>query len=162
MRQHQIYKEYGFPWVVANECEQRLKKFPFIKSGNAKELKRFAELLESSMVALGDIGHYSRLVSLDSLTWLVSKLPYQLRRRWVEKSLAIEISTNSLAKFADLDQFVQVMSDKANSLFGLRSLTLTTKHVASAAHKPASKVKASFLMFSLLAPLQRKQISNQS
>ena len=55
--------------------------------------------------------------------------------------MAIENSTNSLAKFADLVQFVQVMSDEANSLFGLRSLT--TKPVAGAANKPASKVKAS-------------------
>ena len=74
-----LLKKYCSPWVVANECIQRLKKFPFIKSGNAKELKRFAELLESSLVTLGDIGHYGSLDSLDSVTSLVKKLPYELR-----------------------------------------------------------------------------------
>ena len=154
LAKERLQKEYGSPWVVANECEQRLKKFPFIKSGNAKELKRFAELLESSLVTLGDIGHYGSLDSLDSLTSLVNKLPYELRRRWVVKSVAIENSTNSLAKFADLVQFVQVMSDEANSLFGLRSLT--TKPVAGAANKPTSKVKASTFNVSSAGSITKK------
>ena len=67
-------------WVVANECEQRLKKFPFIKSGNAKKLKRFAKLLES-LVTLGYIGHYGSPDSFDSLVSLVNKLPYELGQR---------------------------------------------------------------------------------
>ena len=40
-----LLKEYGSPWIIANECEQRLKKFPFIKSGNAKAFCRIIEII---------------------------------------------------------------------------------------------------------------------
>ena len=37
-----LIKEYGFPWVVSDVCEQTLKNFPPIKHRDAEELKRFA------------------------------------------------------------------------------------------------------------------------
>ena len=117
-------------------CEQRLKKFPSIKSGDAKEIKRFAELLESSLIVLSVINHFGSLDSLDSLTMLVSKLPYDLRKSWVQKSVQIENSTGSLAKFTDFTNFVQVVSDEVNSLFGIRSLGIKTS-------KPLQRTKAS-------------------
>ena len=69
-----LFKEYGLLWVVSDVCEQRLKKFPSILSGDAKELKRFAELLEKCSVIVKDIRFYSNLDSLDMLTLLVKKL----------------------------------------------------------------------------------------
>ena len=117
LAKERLRKEYGSPWVVSDECEQRRKKFPAIKSGNSKELKRFAELLESTQIILSDVNHFGSLDSLDTLTSLVGKLPYKLRQRWVERSVQIENLTGSLAKFIDLVEFVQVMSDEANSLF---------------------------------------------
>ena len=81
LAKERLFKEYGSPWVVSDVCEQRLKKFPSIKSGDAKEIKRFAELLESSLIVLDGINHFGSLDSLDSLTMLVSKLPYDLRKR---------------------------------------------------------------------------------
>ena len=43
-----LNKEYGSPWVISDACEQRLKKFPSVRSGNGKQLRRFAELLEKN------------------------------------------------------------------------------------------------------------------
>ena len=94
--------------------------------------------MESTQIILSDLNHFGSLHSLDTLTSLVDKLPYELRRRWVERSVQIENLTGSLAKFIDLVEFVQVMSDEANSLFGLRSLN-TAKPVLN---KPVSKTKA--------------------
>ena len=74
-----LFKEYGSPWILSDVCEQRLKKFPSIIPGDAKELKRFAELLEKCSVIVKDIRCYSNLDSLDTLTLLVKKLPYNLR-----------------------------------------------------------------------------------
>ena len=136
LAKERLFKEYGSPWVVSDVCEQRLKKFPSIKSGDAKEIKRFAELLESSLIVLGGINHFGSLDSLDSLTMLVSKLPYDLRKRWVQKSVQIKNSTGSLAKFTGFTDFVQVVSDEVNSLFGIRSLGIKTS-------KPLQRTKAS-------------------
>ena len=43
-----LNKEYGSPWVISDACEQRLKKFPSVRSGDGKQLRRFAELLEKN------------------------------------------------------------------------------------------------------------------
>ena len=82
-----LNKEYGLPWVISDACEQRLKKFPSVRSGDGKQLRRFAELLEKTGVIVKDIRQYTSLDSLDMLTELVNKLPYDLKRRWVSKSV---------------------------------------------------------------------------
>ena len=120
---------------MSDVCEQRLKKFPSIISGDAKELKRFAELLEKSSVIVKDIRCYSNLDSLDTLTLLVKKLPYNLRTRWVKRAVQVENRSGKLANFSHFSEFVQLESEETNSLFGLRSLNV----------KPStSKVKASY------------------
>ena len=56
-----LFKKYGSPWIVSDVCKQRLKKFPSILSGDAKELKRFGELFEKCSVIVKDIRCYSSL-----------------------------------------------------------------------------------------------------
>ena len=51
----------------------------------------------------------------------MQKLPNALKGRWVKKSVQIENATNSIARFSDFVAFVQAESEKANSVFGLRS-----------------------------------------
>ena len=128
-----LFKEYDSPWIVSDVCKQRLKKFPSIISGDAKELKRFAELPEKCSVIVKDIRCYSNLDSLDTLTLLVKKLPYNLRTRWVKR--AIQYRSGKLTNFSHFSEFVPQESEKANSLFSLRSLNV----------KPStSKVKAAY------------------
>ena len=135
LAKNRLFKEYGSPWIVSDVCEQRLKKFPSIISGDAKELKRFAEFLEKCSVIVKDIRCYSNLDSLDALTLLVKKLPYNLRTRWVKRAVQVENRSGKLANFSHFSEFVQQESEEANSLFGLRSLNV----------KPStSKVKASY------------------
>ena len=129
------FREYGSPWIASDVCEQRLKKFPSIISGDAKELKRFAELFEKCSVIVKDIRCYSNLDSLYTLTLLVKKLPCNLRTRWVKRAVQVENRSGKLANFSQFSEFVQQESEETNSLFGLRSLNV----------KPStSKVKASY------------------
>ena len=93
LAKQRLTKEFGSPWIVSDVCEQNLKKLSFIKSGDAKQIKQFAVLLEKSYNVLVDINNFGSLNSLDSLTALVTKLPYKLRRRWVEKAVYMENST---------------------------------------------------------------------
>ena len=130
-----LFKEYGSLWIMSDVCKQRLKKFPSIISGDAKELKKFAELLEKCSVIVKDIRCYSNLDSLDTLTLLVKKLLYNLRTRWVKRAVQVENRSGKLANFSHFSEFVQQELEEANSLFGLRCLSL----------KPStSKVKAAY------------------
>ena len=61
------------------------------------------------------------LNSLNTLTQFVQKLLDALKGRWVKKSIQIENSTNSKARFLEFVSFVQAESEKANSVLGLRS-----------------------------------------
>ena len=135
-----LFQEYGSPWIMSDTCEQKLKGFTSIKSGDAKRIKLFAELLEKSLDIMNDINNFGSLNSLDTLTNLTSKLPFDLRRRLVTKSVDIERKTGSIAKFADFVSFVQNESAIANSLFGKRSLSIQSSITSS---KPKPKVKAS-------------------
>ena len=80
-----LTKEYGTPRIISDVCEQRLKAFPVIISGDGEQLRRFAELLEKTQVIVKDIRHYSSVDSLETLTDLVAKLPYDLKKRWGEE-----------------------------------------------------------------------------
>ena len=117
------------------------KKFPSIISGDAKELKRFVELQEKCSVIVKDIRCYSNryrlllLDSLDTLTVLVKKLPYNLKTRWVKRAVQVENRSGKLANFTHFSEFVQQEFEEANSLFGLRSLNVK---------QSTSKVKASY------------------
>ena len=140
-----LNKEYGSPWVISDACEQRLKKFPSVRSGNGKQLRRFAELLEKTGVIVKDIRQYTSLDSLDMLTELVNKLPYDLKKRWVSKSVQIQNYLGHLANFLHFVDFVRKESDEVNSLFGLRSLhpkTTSTKTKASSFGSVMSKTSA--------------------
>ena len=140
-----LNKEYGSPWVISDACEQRLKKFPSVRSGDGKQLRRFAELLEKTGVIVKDIRQYTSLNSLDMLTELVNKLPYDLKKRWVSKSVQIQNYLGHLANFLHFVEFVRKESDEVNSLFGLRSLhpkTTSTKTKASSFGSVMSKTSA--------------------
>ena len=140
-----LNKEYGSPWVISDACEQRLKKFPSVRSGDGKQLRRFAELLEKTGVIVKDIRQYTSLDSLDMLTELVNKLPYDLKKRWVSKSVQIQNYLGHLANFLHFVDFVHKESDEVNSLFGLRSLhpkTTSMKTKASSFGSVMSKTSA--------------------
>ena len=130
-----LEKEYDQPWVIADACERRLRKFVNVKSNDLENLRMFADLLEKTEVLLKDIQCYGSLNSLESITTLVNKLPYDMRRAWVRESVAIENRTNRIASFSDLTLFVINKSMEANSLYGRRIL--------ASANKPNSNIKSS-------------------
>ena len=74
-----LVREYKSPWIISDACYQKLKEFPAIKSGASGQLKTFCELLEKTLEITKDILRYTNLDTLDTLTALVGKLPYNLR-----------------------------------------------------------------------------------
>ena len=47
LAKQRLTKEYGSPWIVSNFCEQKLKKFSSIKSGDAKQIKYLPNSLKN-------------------------------------------------------------------------------------------------------------------
>ena len=101
-------------------------------------------------VIVGDEKHFSSLDFLDTLTCLITKLPYELRRRWIKRFVQMENTTGTLAKSSHFVDFVQYKSEELNSIFGLRSLNV----------KQVSKGKA--LSYSISAPCTSKNTKKPS
>ena len=121
---------------------KKLKELRAIKSGVSRQLKSFCELLEKTVVITKDISRYTNLDTLDTLTALIGKLPYNLRGRWVKRSVEIEKTRGLVAEFSDLVEFVKQESDVGNSFFGLRTLNDTSNRKS----KPfSSKATVAFL-----------------
>ena len=61
------------------------------------------------------------------MTQLIFKLPFEIRKAWVKRSLEIENERGMLAEFRDLVEFVNIISDESSSLFGKRIFGTTSK-----------------------------------
>ena len=111
-------KEYGRPSVYADACEQRLKSAKPIKSNDLEGLRYFSNLLEKNFITLEDIRFFGSLNPLDTMSLLINKLPFDLRRAWVKESVTVEQLTGQIADFSCFVSFVANISEEANSLYG--------------------------------------------
>ena len=77
------YQEYGRSCIIADICEQTLLQAPQVKGNNSSVIKSYFELLESMHGTLTNVCKMGSLNSVDSMTKLVNKLPFDTRRCWV-------------------------------------------------------------------------------
>ena len=127
MARDRLEREFGRPCIIAEACEQRLKGSSAVKSNDPESLKEFSELLEKTLISLEDIHYYGSINSLDTMTHLINKLPYDMRKGWVKESLAIQQRTSKVAEFSDFVKFVEREAEAANSLYGRRLFTSQSK-----------------------------------
>ena len=127
MARDRLEREFGQPCIIAEACEQRLKGSSAVKSNDPESLKEFSELLEKTLISLEDIHYYGSINSLDTMTHLINKLPYDMRKGWVKESLAIQQRTSKVAEFSDFVKFVEREAEAANSLYGRRLFTSQSK-----------------------------------
>ena len=80
MALERLEMEYGQPCIIVDAYEQRLKQTDAVKSNDPDSLKRFSELLEKTLIVLEDIQFYGSINSLDTMTYLVNKLPFDMRK----------------------------------------------------------------------------------
>ena len=139
MALERLKREFGQPCIIAEACEQRLKAASAIKSNDLEGIKNFAELLEKTMIILEDIQHYGSINSLDTMTQLLNKLPYETRKQWVKESVIIEHRFSEVAKFKHFVAFVEREAEAANSLYGRRVLGGHSKQ-----HNSSKSSKSSF------------------
>ena len=126
-----LHREYGHPAIVADAWEQRLKSSPNIKANDPKSFRAFSELLEKAQTVLEKLAYYGNLNSLDTLSLLINKLPFDMRKLWVAKSVEIENQTGRVASFSHFVTFVLTQAEVVNSLFGRRLFSTTATKVKS-------------------------------
>ena len=76
--------------------------------------------MEKTKITLESIGYFGRLNTLDVMTQLINKLPFDFRRLWVKESDAVEVQSDQIADFSHFVSLVVKLSGEANSLYGRR------------------------------------------
>ena len=106
LAKERLYQEYGRPCIIADIYEQTLLQAPQVKANNPAALKSYSELLKRMRGTLTNVCKTASLYSLDSMTKLVNKLPFDMRRRWVRESVVVEEHSSHVANFSHLVKFV--------------------------------------------------------
>ena len=81
LAKERLNQEYGRPCIIADICEQTLLQALQVKANNPAALKSYSELLERMHGTLANVCKMGSLNSLDSMTKLMNKLPFDMRRR---------------------------------------------------------------------------------
>ena len=79
--------------MIADVCEKQLKNAIPVNANELAALKIFAKSLEKALIILIEIDYLGSLNSIDTITLLVIKLPFDLRRSWVKEFVAIKNRT---------------------------------------------------------------------
>ena len=83
------------------------------------------------------------------------KLPFDLRRKWVKRSVFIENQTGRVAQLNDFVDFVKAQSEESNSLFGRRIFSEGKGAIQNDRKKRNSVVTYNFAVNSENADLKR-------
>ena len=138
-----LQREYGRECLIVNMCEQNLVNAPSVKSNDPEALKLYSEVLEKALITLQSLSTFGSVNSLDSMTKLISKLPFELRRRWVKELVTIESRNNGrVGQFNDFVNFIARESEEMNSLYGRHVFGSHSKSKGS--HKKATKPTSNF------------------
>ena len=90
----------------------KTKKRPQIKNSDPAGIKYFCDLLERTQVMMQGFQLFGNLNSLDTMTKLIMKLPFDLRRKWIKQSVFIKNQTGRVAQFNDFVDFVKARSEE--------------------------------------------------
>ena len=128
--------EYGNEHKSALAYLDKLEKWPDIKSEDGESLKKLAIFLRTCLNNLGDMGIVNQLNSPKEIMAVIHKLPFELRKRWRDKTLKISQRYCSVT-FTELVDFVQEAADLLSQpIFGCITSDVSGKD------KPKRKILA--------------------
>ena len=85
-----LKQRYGQDYRIAAAYVNRVTTGPPIRTDKAEDLRRFSVLITSFKNALKDIGYLGRINDPDCLKKIISRLPFDMRRKW--RDIADDIS----------------------------------------------------------------------
>ena len=143
----ELRRRYGQSYIIAQACQEKLLSFPKIDRDVAERLNKLNILVKKSCFALGNENVSSSLDLVQFLTALATKLPLDLKRKWVENTVQISKRYGRIASFEDFAVFVEEQARVANSVFGLKLFQsssrndVSSKPKASAFHTVVNKTR---------------------
>ena len=113
-----LEEEFGNEHKTATAYLEKLEKWPAIKSEDSEALKQLSIYLMTCSNNMESMTCLNQLNSPKEIMGVVQKLPFELRRKWRNKTLDI-MERDSQVTFADLVKFVRLQSKLHNqALFG--------------------------------------------
>ena len=147
MAWQELERRYGQSHLIVQACEERLLSIPKIDREVAERLNSLSILMKRSCYALADRSAASNLNSVQFLTAIVNKFPFELKRRWIEYSAS---RAEEKSSFKDLAKFVEHQAKLANSVFGLKLFPIKIE-------TSSSKIKTTSLSSATRSSLVSKQ-----
>ena len=148
LAKNKLKREFGRPCIIADLCEQQLRDASQVKANDSASLKSFSELLEKTTITLQNLQEQGSVYSLDFMTKLVNKLPFDMQKRWVRESVMIEEKGGHVATFSDFVRYVTRESEEQSSLFGRRVFASKTEtkpsNVKGSSEQPEKRRKHGF------------------
>ena len=132
-----LQQEYGRVCMIADICQQEIKEAPQVKANDPEGFKQFLKTPEKALVTLQNLSGFRNVNSLDTMTKLLNKLSFELRRRWVKWSVSIEENSDRVAQFEDFVKFVRCKTKEMNSFYG--RCVFTTSELKSSSDRSRSK-----------------------
>jgi len=83
LAKERLKHKFGYLCIVADICKQQLRDAQQVKTNDLTSLKSFSELLEKTYATLKNLQELCSLNTLDFMTRVVNKLPFDMRRPWV-------------------------------------------------------------------------------
>ena len=118
-----LEEEFGNEHKASTAYLEKLDKWPTIKSEDGEGLRNLSIYLLTCLNNMGDSSALTQLNSPKEIMSVVNKLPYELRKRWRDRTSQIQDS-NRFVKFEDLVLFVRQQAKVINQpLFGAISDT---------------------------------------
>ena len=102
-----LKKRYGQSYHIAAAYVDKITKGTAIKSEDRSSLQSFSVLLTSCSNTLKNIGYMSKIENPDSLRSVISRLPYDLRKRWRARVDRITQHREGEIVFQDIVNFVE-------------------------------------------------------
>ena len=127
----ELYQRYGQPHIISRCCEERLVSIGKITQTDVEGLEKLAVLAKRCLTSLKETLGPTAIDSVGFIASIANKLPNDLRRQWVSKSVKILHREGKMANFADFTNFVSIEASKMNSAY-YKAMYATAKHESGA------------------------------
>lgn len=102
-----LQKLYGHPFKVANAYMQKVMQWNVIKGEDRQGLQKFSLFLKTCENTLNEIGYSTKSDSHEFLRGVISKLPFDLRKKWRFRADHIWEDEGRELSFCDIVKFVE-------------------------------------------------------
>ena len=144
---HLSKEKYGKAHIIARSFIDSLTKGEPIRVNDAKGLVHLSEGMQKCELTLFKLGYMSDLHSTETIRAIIKRLPFDLRKKWVERAATI-IESNQEPNFSHLRIFIHSRARVPSSVYGeeLANDSKAKAQTKSKAHNSNNKRRGTTLV----------------